>query len=284
MTDKLRLTINETEVRVNQGATVLEAAEMAGVYIPALCHDPDLEPTGECRLCVVQIKGKTSPVTACNTPATEGMVVFTDTPQVNEARRNALELILAEHPSECLICDRRKRCQPFDICLRNVSVTDRCVLCLKNGQCDLQMAVDHIGITELPLRHKNRSRPVDNSNPFFTLDRNYCILCRKCVRTCNEVTGVNAIEISHIRDRDEVNTVGNKLLIESICKSCGECVVRCPVGALTPKEMLLPTREVKTTCPYCGVGCQMYLSIKDEQVMRIRGDRDNDVNQGRLCV
>ncbi len=282
--DEIKLTINGAGVRVNKGATVLEAAQTAGIYIPNLCHDPDLEPTGDCRLCLVEIEGMPELATACTTPATEGMVVHTDTPAVNEACRGALEPILAEHPSECLICDRKERCQPFDICLRSVAVTDRCVICPKNGQCDLQKVVDYLGITEIPLRHKTRSRPVDTSNPFFQLDRNYCILCHKCVRTCNEITGVGAIEITSLNHRDQVSPVDNKPFLESICQSCGECVVRCPVGALTPKETLQPTREVKTTCPYCGVGCQMYLGIKDEQVIRVSGDRDNDVNIGRLCV
>jgi formate dehydrogenase major subunit/formate dehydrogenase alpha subunit len=257
---------------------------MAGIYIPALCADPDLEPTGDCRLCLVEIEGMPGLVTACTTFSTEGMVIHTGTPQVNEARRAALQPILAEHPIECLICDRRERCKPFDICLRNVSVTERCVVCPKNTNCELQRAVDCIGITELPPHRKTKPRPVDDSNPFFRIDRNYCVLCKKCVRACNEVTGVIAIEITRTGDREQVSPVNSTTLLESICKSCGECMVRCPVGALIPKETRQPEQEVKTTCPYCGVGCQMYLGIRDEQVIRVSGDRDNEVNVGRLCV
>jgi len=158
------------------------------------------------------------------------------------------------------------------------------VLCAKNRQCDLQKVVDYLGITELPVRPKTRSRPVDYSNPFFKIDRNYCILCRKCVRTCNEVTVVGAIEIKHQGDREQVSPVGSKSLFESVCRSCGECMVRCPVGALMPKWALEPSYEVKTTCPYCGVGCQMHLGVKDGQVICARGDRENEVNRGQLCV
>ncbi|MBA7644182.1 putative formate dehydrogenase [subsurface metagenome] len=187
------------------------------------------------------------------------MVVHTETPAVNEVRRLAVDLLLADHPVDCLTCR-------------------------KNQQCELQKVAAYLGITERRFPHTNREFPVDTSNPFFDLDRNYCILCAKCVRTCDEVTGVGAIDLAYRGYPAKVATFGDRSLIESICKSCGECVVRCPVAALIPKETRQPTREVKTTCPYCGVGCQMYLGIKDEQVISVRGDRDNEVNLGRLCV
>jgi len=259
MMEKITLTIDGQKVNVKKGMTVLEAAQTADIYIPTLCADPDLEPYGSCRLCVVEIEGMRGLPTACTTPATDGMVVHTETPAVNEVRRLVVDLLIADHPTDCLTCR-------------------------KNQQCELQKVAAYLGITERRFPHTNREFPVDTSNPFFDLDRNYCILCAKCVRTCDEVTGVGAIDLAFRGYPAKVATFGDKPLLESICKSCGECVVRCPVGALTPKETLQPTREVKTTCPYCGVGCQMYLGIKDEQVIRVRGDRDNDVNGGRLCV
>ncbi len=282
--DEIMLTINGQQVEAKKGMTVLEVAQAAGIYIPSLCSDPDLEPYGACRLCVVEIEGMRGLPTACTTPATDGMVVHTETQAVNEVRRTAVELLMADHPCECLVCDKRKQCQPFDICLRSVAVTERCVTCAKNGQCDLQTIVDYLGITELRLHKTTRSLPVDTSNPFFDLDRNKCILCAKCVRTCNEITGIGAIDLAYRGYTSRVATFGDGLLIDSICKSCGECVAHCPVGALTPKVISQPTHEVKTTCPYCGVGCQMYLGIKNEQVISVRGDRDNNVNKGRLCV
>jgi len=284
MTKEIRLTVDGIEVRANEGAPLLDAILAAGIYVPNLCHDPDLKPTGDCRLCVVEIKGLPELSAACTTPASAGMVVSTNTSPLDEARRAALAPILAGHPGECLVCDRRVRCQPFDVCLRNVAVTDRCVLCPRNGHCGLQEVVDYLGDVNLPVSPKTRALPVDDSNPFFKLDRNYCILCRKCVRACNEVTGVGAIEIAQEKDRQQVNPVNSDSLFESICKSCGECMARCPVGALMPRDNRWPTREVKTTCPYCGVGCQMYLGMKDDRIVQVRGDRDNDVNGGRLCV
>jgi predicted molibdopterin-dependent oxidoreductase YjgC len=288
--DEIRLTINGQEVTAKRGMTVLEAARAAGIYIPTLCYDPDLEPYGGCRLCVVEIEKMRGLPIACATPATDGMMVQTDTPAVNSVRRIALELILASHPSDCLVCNRRnpktgeERCSPYDICLRSVAVTDRCVTCPANEQCELQKVIDYLGITELRLPRDSRRLPIDTSNPFFNVDRNRCILCARCVRTCNEITGVGAIDLAYRGYSMKVVTFGDNPLLESICKSCGECMAHCPVGALVPKETHRPTREVKTTCSYCGVGCQMYLGIKDEKIVVVRGDKDNNVNRGHLCV
>ena len=285
--DEVRLTINGQGVKAEKGMTVLEAAQTADIYIPTLCYDSDLEPYGSCRLCVVEIEGMRGLPTACTIPAGDGMVVHTETEAVNSVRRIAIELLLVNHPSDCLVCNRRtemQRCSPYDICLRSVVVTDRCVTCPANERCELQKVLDYLCITELRLPRDTRSFPVDTSNPFFDLDRNRCILCARCVRVCDEITGVGAIDMAYRGYSMKVATFGDKPLLESICRSCGECMAHCPVGALVPKETRRPEREVKTTCPYCGVGCQMYLGIKDERVIVVRGDKDNDVNRGRLCA
>ena len=282
--DAIRLNIDGQEVEARLGLTVLEAAQSAGIYIPTLCSDPDLKPYGGCRLCVVEIEKMRGLPTACTTPATDGMVVHTNTPAVNEVRRTTVELLLADHPSECLICDRKERCQPFDICLRNVAVTERCVTCPKNEHCELQEIVDYLGVKELPFRRIAKSIPVDSSNPFFDRDLNKCILCGKCVRVCDEILGVGAIDLIYRGYASKIATFGDKPIMDSNCVSCGECVARCPVAALMPRNAERPTEEVKTTCPYCGVGCQMYLGVKNGRVISVRGDRDNNVNKGRLCV
>jgi predicted molibdopterin-dependent oxidoreductase YjgC len=280
----INLTINGQQVEATEGMTVLEAARKTGIYIPTLCYHPDLELYGGCRLCVVEIEKMRGLTTACTTPATDGMVVVTESPAINAVRRTVLELILSMHPCECLTCHRRKRCGPFDVCLRNVSVTDRCVVCPANGNCELQQVVDYLDVHELRLRRDTVPRTVDTSNPFFNLDRNRCILCSRCVRTCQEITCVGAIDMTHRGYAMQVATFGNTDLLNSACRSCGECMVRCPVGALAPKEFLRPEREVKTTCPYCAVGCQMYLGIRDNKIISVRGDPDGPSNEGRLCV
>jgi predicted molibdopterin-dependent oxidoreductase YjgC len=282
--DKITLTINGQEVQATRGMTVLEAATAAGIYIPTLCHYPDLEPYGGCRLCIVEIENMRGLPTACTTPATDGMVVTTEATAINEVRRASLELILSTHPCDCLECHRRERCGPYDVCLRHVAVTDRCVVCPSNGTCELQKVVDYMGVRELRVAKDPKRVPADTSNPFFDLDRNRCILCARCVRTCQEITGVGAIDMAYRGYDVKVATFGDTELMESICRSCGECMVRCPVGALTPKETSHPEREVKTICPYCGVGCQMYLGVKDEKVVSVRGDEEGPANQGRLCV
>lgn len=257
--EKIRLTIDGQAVEVGRGATVLEAAQAASIYIPTLCYDPDLEPYGGCRLCVVEIENMRGMPTACTTPATDGMVVHTETPAVNDVRRAVIDLLIADHPMDCLTC-------------------------AKNQRCELQKVAGYLGITERRFPKLERSLPIDESNPFFKLDRNYCILCARCVRACDEITCVNAIEIVSRGYPSHVSPFGDKPFMESICQSCGECVVRCPVAALIPKNYIQPTREVKTTCPYCGVGCGMYLGVREGRIISVRGDRDSPASKGRLCI
>ncbi len=257
--ENIRLTIDGHAVEVAKGTTVLEAAQSVGIYIPTLCYDPDLEPYGGCRLCVVEIEKMRGMPTACTTPATEGMVVHTETPAVNDVRRTVVDLLLADHPLDCLTC-------------------------AKNQRCDLQNVAAYLGIAERRYPRADRSLPVDTSNPFFKLDRNYCILCGKCVRTCDEVTMVNAIEIVSRGYPSHIGTFGDKPLTQSNCISCGECVTRCPTGALVPLERRQPERVVRSVCPYCGVGCGILLGVRGEAVINVRGDRENPVNNGRLCV
>jgi predicted molibdopterin-dependent oxidoreductase YjgC len=187
------------------------------------------------------------------------MVIHTETPVVNQVRTAVVELLIADHPADCLTCP-------------------------SNQQCELQKVAAYLGITQQPFRKTTRVFPVDDSNPFFDLDRNKCILCARCTRACSEVTCVGAIELAYRGYLAKVATIGDKLLIDSICKSCGECVIRCPVGALIPKETRQPTHEVATICPYCGVGCGMYLGIRGERIVSIRGDRNTPSSNGRLCV
>jgi NADH dehydrogenase/NADH:ubiquinone oxidoreductase subunit G len=188
------LTINGKPVEARKGMTVLEAARSAGVYIPTLCADPDLEPYGACRLCVVEIDGLRGLPTSCTTPATNGMVVHTETSAVKGVRKTALELLIADHPAECLTC-------------------------IKNQNCELQKVAAYLGITEEHFPKTTRKFDIDISNPFFNLDRNKCILCARCVRVCNEITGVGAIDLINRGYQTMVATFGDKPLIDSICRS-----------------------------------------------------------------
>jgi len=283
----ITLTINEQEITVKDGMTVLEAAQQAGIYIPTLCYHPDLAPYGACRLCIVEIEKMRGLPTACTTPATEGMIIRTNTPQVQEFRRGVLELMLSEHPHPCLTCWRRDKCGPFDICLRNVDVTQRCVLCPSNKVCELQQVVDYVGVEAVDLPSSSRGMDIDRDNPFFERDYNLCILCGRCVRMCQEVRGVSAIAFISRGSESIPGTAFGRSLQDSNCKYCGACVDVCPTGALIERKRKwegAPDSTVTTTCPYCGVGCQLELQLKDGKILEVIPLRDNDVNRGQACV
>lgn len=257
---KIKLTIDGVEIATEQEVSVLEAARGAGVYIPNLCADPDLEPYGACRLCLVEIEGMEGLPTSCTTPVAEGMVVRTDTERINKVRRHVVELLLSDHPADCL-------------------------LCAKNRRCELQKVAAYLGVHQPRYKRLEREPLFDPSNPFFSRDSEKCILCGKCVRVCKEVQGLGALEISHDGRFSKVVTVdGDRPIVESTCESCGQCVTKCPTGALLPKKYEWPAREVKTVCPYCGVGCGMILSVRENRIVGVTGDPDSAVNRGSLCV
>jgi predicted molibdopterin-dependent oxidoreductase YjgC len=257
--NNITIQINGQEVITEHGKTVLEAAESAGIYIPTLCNSPDLKPYGGCRVCIVEIEGMRGLPTSCTTPVKAGMKVHTETDQVNKVRKTIIELLIADHPSDCLTC-------PSD---RN---------------CELQKVAAYLGMTSIRLPKKAPTYSVDTSNPFFNLDRNKCILCARCTRACNEITCVGAIEMANRGYSMKVATFGDGLLFDSICQSCGECVAHCPVGALSPVSNPVVTREVETTCPYCGVGCQMLLGVRGEKIVSVKGNPKGPSNSGKLCV
>jgi predicted molibdopterin-dependent oxidoreductase YjgC len=256
------LAIDGVKVEVSQGTTVLEAAKKAGIYIPTLCYDPDLRPYGGCRLCIVEIEKMRGLPVSCCTEATGGMVVHTETPAVNRARRMVMELIMANHQGDCLTC-------------------------AKNQNCELQTVARYLGIEEehfKRLRPRTRVVPVDDSNPVYVRDMNKCILCARCVRACHEVTGIDAIDIAFRGDAATIAGLGDLPILLSRCETCGECVSRCPTGALIFRNNAVVTREVKTTCPYCAVGCQVYLGIRSGEIISVRGDKEGPSNAGHLCV
>ena len=196
----ITFTINGQALQAEEGQTILQAATRAGIYIPALCSYPGLKPLAEvvpdrnCQLCLAEVNGQLA--LSCTTPVSEGMVIETETARVQEQRRKNMTAILRRHPNACLTCHRRERCGPFDICLRHVAVEDRCVVCPKNGNCELQRAVDHIGLDELP-PYVPKKLPIRTDSPFFVRDHNLCILCQRCVRVCEDIRGRKAIEFSY---------------------------------------------------------------------------------------
>ncbi len=288
-TETITLTIDGVEVKTTKGKRILEAALDAGIYIPNLCAIPDIKlPTGACRLCQVKIEGRRGFITACSEPAAEGMIVYSNTPEVNDLRRSILQIMLARHPHVCLTCNRRQRCKPGDVCLRLIGVDEQqCIMCPKNGRCELQKAVDFIGLEEVPYPYMPKGLPVELDNPFIVRNNNLCILCGRCVRICSEVRGNEAIAFN-LRGMDTViSGAFGKPLSESGCKFCAACVDVCPVGALVERPARysgLPDRVVTTICPYCGVGCQLNLEIKDDQIIRVIPDENGPANKGQDCI
>ena len=260
--ETIALTIDGQKVEASEEMTVLEAAIKASIYIPTLCYHPMLTPDGSCRLCLVEIEGTEELATACNTKATEGMVVHTDTSQVQEKRREALKQLLAYHPCECLICERRERCGPYDICLRNVAITQRCVLCPYNGQCELQQVVDYIGLEGEELTWQYRGLLVDKDNPLYERDYNLCISCGRCVNACKEIRGIEAIKLVDHDGQRWPEPSDGKALISSGCKYCCACVEVCPTGALIDKVAKwrpeINHEEVTNPCSYA---CPAHIDV-----------------------
>lgn len=256
------LTIDGKQVRANEGMTVLEAAREVGIYIPTLCYHPSLPSDGSCELCLVEIEGRQDFPLACVTPATEGMVVYTDTPEVELRQRDALKHILAKHPCACLTCWRRHRCQPLDICLRSVAVTERCVTCPRHGTCELEVVTDYVGLGEEELSYTYRNLPVYTDNPLFDRDYNLCISCSRCVRMCEGVRGIGAITMVEGDGERLPAPAKGETLIESACKFCSACVEVCPTGALMDTvRKWQPELDRKAVVVPCHYACPARIDV-----------------------
>ena len=263
MTENITLTIDGKPVEVEKGVTVLQAAQSAGIYIPTLCYHPDLKPYGGCRLCIVEIENMRGLPTACTTPAANGMKITTDTAQLKELRRAYLQLILSEHPNACLTCERRERCGPYDICLRNVGVNERCVNCPANGHCELQQVADYIGVEEISVPYKYKQLPVDfDREPLIRRDYNLCILCGRCVQMCADVRGIGVYSFINRGFDTVVGTAFDKPLQDSGCRFCGACVEVCPTGALMDAAAVeQPVCDWEEAAVPCQHACPAHINV-----------------------
>ena len=287
---KIKLTIDNKEVEVEKGKTVLQAAQSAGVYIPALCAHPDLPPApglkaasvvylgGKpyhssgpsmelqgCRLCLVEVEGMKDIFTSCNLPAAESMVVHTNTPRVQELRRENLKAILLKHPHACLTCKQREGCSPFESCPNSIPIKERC--CSKLGYCELQAVVEFIGLKESIPRYIFKELPIKKDEPLFTQDYNLCIGCTRCVRVCKDFRGVGALGFI-IRDGEVIAGPIASSLKESGCKFCGACIEVCPTGALLDRDIKRSEREAalvpcSNACP-AGIDVPRYVRLTAE--------------------
>jgi formate dehydrogenase major subunit len=264
-TDFVTLQIDGNRVTVPAGTSVMRAAAENGVNIPKLCATDSLEPFGSCRLCLVEIEGRRGYPASCTTPVEEGMVVRTQSSQLQQVRKGVMELYISDHPLDCLTCPA-------------------------NGNCELQDMAGVTGLREVRYGFEGENHlklKKDESNPYFTFDSSKCIVCNRCVRACEETQGTFALTISGRGFDARVSAGQDQPFMESECVSCGACVEACPTATLQEKSVIWlgqAEHSVTTTCAYCGVGCSLKAEMKGNQVVRMVPARDGKANEGHACV
>jgi len=287
--------VDDNPIEAPEGAPLLEALRNAGIYIPSLCYLEGLPPYGGCRMCLVEIEGMRGLQLSCTTRVSEGMVVRTSTPEVMEARRVILSLILANHSDRCLTCHRVMKCRPGDTCLRDNLVSHRCVTCSRNYRCDLQAACEILGMAgyepwldEARTYYRTEPPPADRANPFLEFDPQMCILCTRCVRTCDQVRHTGAIALAERGWHTHIAFGAGGAVHESNCDFCGSCIDMCPTATLMEKPNKWAAGQVEgwvpTACAYCSVGCTISLGVKRGRAVIVRPEPSNPVSDTQICV
>jgi NADH dehydrogenase/NADH:ubiquinone oxidoreductase subunit G len=211
--DKLRVTLNGTQVSGRPGQTILELAQANGVDIPTLCHHADLSPLGACRVCVVEVEGSRTLVGSCHTPITEGMVIHTHSPKVLASRKVIVELLLASHSGACYMCDKANMCE-----LRKIAA-------------ELDVGLPRFQV-------KRHYYPKEDISPYITRDLTKCIMCRRCVRACTEVAKKKVFAVAYRGFDSKIVVDDDQPIDKEVCRDCGVCIPYCPTGALSqPREM-----------------------------------------------
>lgn len=261
----INVMIDGRTVTVAEGTSVMRAAAEAGISIPKLCATDCLEAYGSCRLCLVEIDGRKGTPASCTTPASDGMVVSTQSPRLAKLRKGVLELYISDHPLDCLTC-------------------------AANGDCELQDMAGEVGLREVRFGDEGKNHldaPTDASNPYFSFDASKCIVCSRCVRACEEVQGTFALTIQGRGFDAKVSAGIGESFLDSECVSCGACVQHCPTATLTEKSVIehgQGEHSVLTTCAYCGVGCSLKAEMQGETVVRMTPDKNGGANAGHACV
>lgn len=257
----LKLKIDGSEVEIAKGATILAAAEKIGVHIPTLCFLKKVSPTGACRLCVVEIEGADKPMTACNTPAVDGMVVTTQSEKLHKIRQQVMQLLLVNHPLDCPVCDA-------------------------GGECHLQNSCYALQVTHQRFEGENLNHAEINNWPLIQQIPSRCILCEKCVKVCHEVVGASALAVHERGEAAYIDTVDGQPLN---CEFCGNCVAVCPTGTLNSKPFKFKARpwalrKTPSVCTLCSCHCQIDINSHGNEIYRITSDDEGTTNQGNLCI
>ncbi len=286
------MNINGRRVVYEEGETVLEVATKAGIYIPTLCARPDLPSFGACRLCIIDVEGARTYPNSCTLPAREGMVVRTATPDLQAVRRNIFQLILAEHPSYCIICKEHDECEKVRHGEYKAGRVIGCFTCSNKEICEIREISEYLRIKEIryPMLYKNI--PLERNDPFLVRDYNLCILCARCVRACHDVLGYSAIDLTKRGHDTKIGTILEVSHLESGCVFCGHCIDVCPTGALIARGSTwfgTPDKSVTTTCNLCSHGCQMVIDVKWEKVVNVHPPYELSARReycvkGRFCI
>lgn len=260
------VTIDGIGVEVFEGATILDAAEAAGVRIPTLCYLKGRNAIGSCRVCVVDVRDEDRPVPACTTTVRDGMVVVTQSRELTGYRRIALELIVADLEAEA---------------------ADDLFAASKGDESELKRLCDEYDVSKPVFSPVRKREPVLDGNPFLIYDPNLCIACQRCVGTCNNAARNHTLQTRRRGVRTVIDAPFGSDWKQSACESCGNCAQACPTGALKTKRRASyyadDTTKVLTTCPHCGVGCQLNLVVEDGRIVDAEGAAGPS-NKSLLCV
>lgn len=263
----MKVTINGLQIEVEKGTTILKAAESVGISIPTLCYMKDLSPEASCRMCVVEItsaNGRKRIDTSCSAMCAEGDVIETESEAVVSSRKMTLDLLLSNHRTNCFTCHG-------------------------NGDCKLQKYACEYGLEEgTTYECEPPKERKDDSNKFFSYDASKCILCHRCINTCNEIVGRGAVNVMNRGIHSFIGSSVDGQWMDSNCESCGNCVAACPTGALSLKSRknyraFDIEKKVLTTCPHCAVGCQFYLCVSNGKIVEVQA-ANGPSNKGLLCV
>ena len=262
--------INDHAYEVREGETVLSFVRrhLGKSQIPTLCDAPNLEPFGSCRVCSVemafQVDGKRKTVASCHTPVSPNAYIYTDSDKITRLRKNIIELVLTDHPLDCLTCE-------------------------VNNNCELQTVAAQVGIRSVryPEGKNHLDREKDLSHPYMTSDLSKCINCFRCVRACDEVQGEFVLSMAGRGFDSHIIKSNNTNFMESDCVSCGACAQACPTSAISDvfeSKSVVAQKKVRTVCTYCGVGCNLEVAVRDGKIKSIQAPYDAEVNQGHTCL